>query len=120
MHVSAELETDRLQCFKLISVAMKGDNAWAASFIILGPKPSSPDALVESNLLICINICSGVIKGIAKCISLGTFLSIKQLIFVKIKLLVFLFEFESFRISATDAKYLFSLFAGSRESVICS
>ena len=70
-----------------------------------------PDALVESNLLICINICSGVIKGIAKCISLGTLLSIKQLILSKSKLLVFLFEFESFRISATDAKYLFSLFA---------
>ena len=36
------------------------------------------------------------------------------------RLLVFLFEFESFRISATDAKYSFSLFAISRESVICS
>ena len=66
------------------------------------------------------NTCSGVIKGITKCISLGTFLSIKQLILSKSELLVFLFEFESFRISATDGKYLFSLFAISTESVICS
>ena len=58
-----------------ISLAIDGDNESTASFIILGPRSSSPVALVKSNLMIYDFTCSVFIKGILNFICPGTLLS---------------------------------------------
>ena len=52
--------------------AMLNDNMLATDFIILGPIPSNPIALLESKAIIEADTCSGVILGIWKYIPFGT------------------------------------------------
>ena len=56
---------------------MQVDELWPTNLIILGPIPSNPIALVESNVLMNVETCSGVIYGILKYTSLGTLLFVK-------------------------------------------
>ena len=55
-----------------IRAAMLNDNMLATDFIILGPIPSNPIALLESKAIIEADTCSGVILGIWKYIPFGT------------------------------------------------
>ena len=55
-----------------IRAAMLNDNMLAMDFIILGPIPSNPIALLKSKAIIEADTCSGVILGIWKYIPFGT------------------------------------------------
>ena len=102
----------------LISIAIDGDNDWAASLMILGPTPSSPVDFEASKVLICNKTCSGVINGIVNCVFVGTLLSTKSLILLVLKSNELPDDVFSFKSSATEAKYLFSLLATASDSVI--
>ena len=95
----------------LISIAIDGDNDWEASLMILGPMPSSPVDFEASKVLICNKTCSGVINGIVNCVFVGTLLSTKSLILYVSKSNELPDDVFSFKSSATEAKYLFSLLA---------
>ena len=55
-----------------IRAARLNDNMLATDFIILGPIPSSPIALLESKAIIEADTCSGGILGIWKYIPFDT------------------------------------------------
>ena len=104
----------------LISIAVDGDNDWAASLMILGPMLSSPVDFEASKVLICNKTCSGVINGIVNCVFVGTLLSTKSLILLVSKSNELPDDVFSFKSSATEAKYLFSLLATASDSVMVS
>lgn len=99
----------------LIIKATDRDNKWAASFTILGPKPSSQVNLEASKLLICNITCSGVIKGMVNSVLISTLLSTKSLILFRSMSYLLPLKLVSFRILATDAKYTFN---GNSEGVL--
>ena len=74
-----------------IRASMLNDNRLATNFIIVGPIPSIPIALMESKATIDADICSRTILGILKYISFGTLSFTK---FVRLNLrLAFLIKF---------------------------
>ena len=101
--------------FLLIKAAICRDRLFAASLIILGPKPSSSVALDGSNLWMYDATWSMVIKWILKWIFSGT------LSFTNFwSLVTFRSEFVFSRICAIEVKYTLNLVVIVSESVKCS
>ena len=98
-----------------IRAAMLNDNRLSTDFIILGPIPSNPIALLESKAIIDADTCSGVILGILKYILFGTLSFMKFVRFVKSGSK--LSRLSMPKISGIEEKYSFSLVATSSADV---
>ena len=98
-----------------IRAAMLNDNRLATYFIILGPIPSNPIALLESKAILDADTCCGVILGILKYISFGTLSFTKFVRFVKSGSK--LSRLSMPKISEIEEKYSFSLVATSSDDV---
>ena len=82
------------------------------------PYVVKPVDFEASKVLICNKTCSGVINGIVNRVFVGTLLSTKSLILLVSKSNELPDDVFSFKCSATEAKYLFSLLATASDSGI--